>query len=77
MKVIDAENALRDAVAETKEGISNGAHRVTVTPKQNTITDYIELKQLVAKGRITQEEYDKVIHVQERPPQIVVGDVRG
>jgi predicted transcriptional regulator len=72
MAVIDAENALRDAVAEDGKGVSNGLYSVTVTPQTQTVYD--ETKILSRLG-ITREQAvtEGIITVNQRPPKITIG----
>ena len=39
MSLIDAENELRDAVAESKEGVTNGKYTVVCTPQEQVVFD--------------------------------------
>jgi hypothetical protein len=72
MAVIDAENALRDAVAEDGSGCSNGLYSVTVTPITQTVYD--EAKILTRIG-ITREQAvtEGLISDNKRPPRITIG----
>lgn len=66
MKVIDAENELRDAVAEDGSGVSNMAFTVTVEPKTQTIYDEEKIKATCPEA----------ITTQQRPPRITISKNR-
>lgn len=72
MDIIDAENDLRDAVAESKEGVSNAEFTVTVTPQKQVWADIETLDKFVASGNITKEMRDMVVKTQDRPPKISI-----
>lgn len=72
--VIDAENELRDAVAVSKEGVSNGMHRVTITPQTQTIVDPDDLKAHQGEA-LTPELIAELTKTYERPPRITIGEV--
>lgn len=66
MAAIDADNALRDAVAESGSGISNGSFNVTVTPHSMTVYD----------EDIVRAKCPEAIKTQERPARITIGKVK-
>lgn len=75
--LMDAENELRDAVAEEKAGVSNGAFTVTCDPQTQTTVDYEELRATASREGWSAEHratIEKFIHVQERPPRIVISE---
>ena len=70
--LIDAENELRDAVAEAGASVANSNFRATLTPQTQTYADIEEVDALAQAGRITQEERDKVVKTVGRPPRISI-----
>ena len=66
MAVIDAENELRDAVAEDGSGVSNAAYIVTIEPKSQTIYDEAKIRAACPDA----------ISTQTRPPRITIGKNR-
>lgn len=74
--LMDAENALRDAVAESGTGVENGKFKVTVTPQTQEVFD--EEKTLQAL-RVTKEGAIAagVIMVNQRPPRITISELNG
>lgn len=71
MQLIDAENELRDAVAEAGAGVSNAQHRVTITPQEQTWGDIETLKALEGKT-INAETIAQIVKTQKRPPRITI-----
>lgn len=75
MRLIDAENSLRDAVAEDGNGISNGTHEVVVTKQTQTFVDPDELRKAQVTT-LTESQIANLIHTQERPPRISIRDAK-
>ena len=75
MAQIDAENELRDAVAESKAPISNGTYRVTYTPQSQTFADIEEVKKYLDATSADEMTRQRLIKTQERPPRITIGKV--
>lgn len=73
--VMDAENELRDAVAETKEGVKNETHIVTVTPVTITQVDPDDVRARQGQA-LTPEVIGEIIKTIERPPRIVISEVK-
>lgn len=72
--VIDAENELRDSVAETKEPVANATHRVTITPQTITQVDPDAVR--ARQGQtLTPEVIAELIQTTERPPRITISEV--
>jgi uncharacterized protein YdcH (DUF465 family) len=69
--LMDAENELRDAVAESGEGISNGSHKVTVVPQTQRIYSEDKLHQY-----LNSEQFADVVNDVTRPPRITIGEVK-
>lgn len=72
MDIIDAESDLRDAVAESKEGVSNTEFTVTITPQTQTFVDIEQLDKFVADGSMSKEMRDLAVKTEERPPKISI-----
>lgn len=72
LQVIDAENELRDAVAESNAGISNGAFRVTVTPQSQTWADIEAVDRLIASGSIPASLRESIVKTTQRPARISI-----
>lgn len=72
LRIIDAENALRDDVATEKQGVTNGQYRVTYTENVQTFADVEVLQAMVANDEITEEQYEKIVKTVPRPPRINV-----
>lgn len=72
LRVIDAENELRDAVAESNAGISNGAFRVTVTPQTQTWADIEAIDRLIAAGSIPASLREAIVKTTQRPARISI-----
>lgn len=70
--VIDAENELRDALAEANEGVSDGHYRVTVTPQTQTWADIDELDRAIAEGKASNELRTRIVKTQTRPARISI-----
>lgn len=64
--VIDAENELRDAVAESGSGVSNGLFTVTYAPVTQTVFDEEKVRKACPDA----------ITVNQRPPKITIGKER-
>lgn len=73
MTLMDADNELRDAVAESGSGVSNPEFTVTVTPQTQEVWD--EDLTLGALG-INKEEGIRrgLIKINERPPRISISE---
>ena len=69
--VIDAENELRDAVAESGEGLENEEFKVTVVPQTMKVYDEEKLKVL-----LTADKFAEVVTEQKRPPRISITPVK-
>jgi len=72
LKIIDAENELRDAVAESKEGVENLYHKVTVTPQTQTFADVEEVDKALGAGYISQSVRDRIVKTVQRPEKISI-----
>lgn len=72
--VIDAENSLRDSVAELGAGLSNGDHQVNFIPQTQTWGDIETIDQLIAEGKIPKELRDQIVKTQPRPPRITISE---
>lgn len=75
MQAIDAENALRDAVADAGEGVSNGLYTVTFTPQTQTIFDEEKILAQVGMSKDVAVGMG-LITVNQRPPRITIGKSR-
>lgn len=71
-KIIDAENELMDAVAESGSGIENGLYKVTITPQTQKVYDDEALSKLLQP-----EEVDQVVKEVTRSPKISITALRG
>lgn len=65
MLTIDADNALRDAVAEEKAGVSNDSFKVSYTPVEQTLYD----------EDIIRAKCPEAMTTQERPARITISKV--
>lgn len=72
MDIIDAENDLRDAVAESKDGVKSAEFTVIYTPQTQTWADIEKLDKFVAEGKISKELRDQIVMTQERSPKISI-----
>lgn len=72
MSQIDADNALRDAIAESGQGASNGEFTVAIIPQEQDVCDFAKLDELVAGGVITNEVRQLIVKKQTRPPRITI-----
>lgn len=72
MAIMDAENELRDAAAESLLGANDGIHIVTVTPTTQTVYNEDQIRAVCAKAGVSPET---IISVNQRPPRITVGKV--
>jgi len=75
MKLIDAENELRDAVAESGQGLNDGLNIVTVTPQTQTVYDE---EKILSALRVSKEGAIAagLIQINQRPPRITIGIVK-
>lgn len=76
LAVVDAENDLRDAVAELGAGVSNSEHRVVVTPQTQNYADIDVIDSLVSNGSISKELRDTIVKTVQRPPRITISEVK-
>lgn len=73
MNLIDAENELRDAVAESDTGISEGTVTVTREPQTQVVLD--EEKILATLGITREQAVERgLIQINQRPPRITIHD---
>lgn len=72
MKIIDAENELKDAVAEDGKGVENGLYKVTITPQTQKVYDDEVLCKLLQP-----DEVDKVVKEVTRSPKISITTLKG
>lgn len=72
MLIVDAENELRDEVAEAKEGVSNGSYKVMYVPQTQTWADIEEIDALIAGGKVAEEYRARIVKTQERPGRITI-----
>lgn len=72
MLIIDAENELRDDVAEAKEGVSNGAFKVSYVPQTQTWADIDVIDEYVFIGTLKKEDRDRIVKTQDRPGRITI-----
>lgn len=75
MAQLDAENALRDAVAEEGAGCSNGIFDVTLTPMTQTVYNEDKIFSLLSLTRESAVGAG-LITINQRPPRITIGKVR-
>lgn len=66
MKVMDAENELRDAVAENGSGIVGAGYTATYTPVEQKVYDEEKIKKLCPEA----------ITVNQRPARITIGKTK-
>jgi len=71
-RIIDAENNLRDIVAEENAPVSNGEFRVTITPQTQTVFDEAKI---LGDLHLTREQAlsQRIITDNPRPPRITIG----
>ena len=74
MQVIDADNELRDAVAESGAGISDNLTKVTITPQTQTWADIETIDRLIAQGKIASALRAEIVKTQQRPPRITISE---
>lgn len=65
--IIDAENDLRDQVAESNKGVENGEYKVIVAPQTQRVYDEEKLKAL-----LTKEQFAMVVKDNPRPAKITI-----
>ena len=75
LNVIDSENELRDYIAETKEGESNGTHQVTIIPQTQTWADIEEIDKLIAEGVISPSLRERIVKTQDRPARVSIREI--
>lgn len=71
-EIIDADNALRDSVAESKEGCQNDEWVVSFTPQTQTYADIEKIDQLIAGGVIPASKRDEIVKTVDRPARITI-----
>ena|SRR5579863_2468889 len=76
MQQMDAENELRDIVAETMQSISNNEIAVKVVKQSQTFADIPTLDEWVKNGEITQAMRDKAVKTIDRPPHISIKELK-
>lgn len=69
--LIDAENELRDAVAESGTGVSIPLFNVVITPQTQRTYDEEILKTLV-----NPEDFNRIVKVISRPSRISISEVK-
>ncbi|MGZ8880290.1 MAG: hypothetical protein ACXW1N_08255 [Halobacteriota archaeon] len=74
-RLIDAEEALREAVDETGEEVSNGEYRVTITPQENEVCNFEKLDELIATKQIP-DIRNLIVQKNVRRPRITISPVR-
>lgn len=74
MQILDADNELRDAVAESGASISDDFTVVTVTPQTQTFADIVAIDKLIAEGKIPATLRAEIVKTAQRPPRITVGE---
>lgn len=74
-RLIDAENALRDAVSETGEAVSNGEYRVTITQQDMEVCNFEKLDELIATKQIP-DIRNLIVQKQVRPARITISPIR-
>ena len=67
MQVIEAENELRDAVAEANAGVSNGEYTVTIEPQARRQYNEEKMKQYLSGP-----QFAEVVNDIQRPPRISI-----
>lgn len=72
LTLIDAENELRDDVAEGGVGIENTDFKVTITPQTQVFADVEEVDKLVKDKLISPEIRAKIVKTNQRPPKISI-----
>lgn len=74
-RLIDAENELRDAVADAKQGISNESVIVTYTPQSQTFVDPDAVR--ARQGQVlTPQVISELIVTTERPARVTISQPR-
>ena len=76
MTLIDAENELRDAVAEAGAGVSDAFTKVVITPQTQIWADIEAIDKLIAQGKIPSALRDQIVKTQQRPPRITISEVK-
>ncbi len=77
MNVIDAENELRDTVAQIGLPVSNGLYNVTITRQTQTFADIEVLDSMVSRGAMLQGVRDTIVKTVQRPPRITISAIKG
>ena len=70
MYVIDAENELRDAVAESGQGINNGLYDVVVTPQTQRIYNEDNMHQY-----LNATQFADIVNDVKRPARITIREI--
>lgn len=75
LNLIDRENELRDAVAESGEGVENALHKVKCEPQTQ---EFFDVEKTLQALRVTKEGAIAagVYIVNQRPPRITISEVR-
>lgn len=71
-QIIDAENYLRDIIAEEKEGVIGSDFTVTYTPQTQTYADIEVIDSLIAGGIIPQAKRAEIVKTVERPAKVSI-----
>lgn len=73
--VMDAENELRDAVAEEKSQVSNALFRVTIAPQTQTYADIEVIDRLIASGVIPASKRGEIVKTVDRPARVNISKI--
>lgn len=71
-QIIDAENYLRDVIAEEKEGVIGSDFTVIYTPQTQTYADIDVIDNLIAGGIIPQARRAEIVKTVERPAKVFI-----
>jgi hypothetical protein len=72
MRIIDAENELRDAVADEKAGVQNESFTVRHVAQTQTYADIEVIDQMVAGGKITAGMRAEIVKTVDRPARVSI-----
>lgn len=71
LNVVDAENELRDYIAEAKINEKGSTHEVTYLDQKQEVVDMDKLK-----SYLPIEKYTEIVTINQRPPRITIKELR-
>ena len=76
LRIIDADNELRDAISEYGAGVENDQWVVTIMPQTQTFADIEVIDEMIANGvQLTPARRSEIVKTVERPLRISIKPV--